>query len=93
MKNQIRKFILKNLTLFDDDVRLLDDDNFFELGFVNSLFALKLINYIEKQYNIKVENTEMEVTTFSTVNGICNFIARKERSRLQGNRNVYHKGL
>ena len=90
MKDQIRKFILKNLIIFDDDVKLSDDDNFFELGFVNSLFALKLINYIEKQYNIKVENSEMEFSTFSTVNGICNFIARKERSRPQGNQNVYH---
>jgi methoxymalonate biosynthesis acyl carrier protein len=93
MKEQIRKFILKNLTLFDDDIGLSDDDNFFELGLVNSLFALKLIDYIEKQYNIQVENTEMEVSTFSTVNGICNFIARKIKNRPQGNRNVYHESL
>ena len=33
---------------FDEKIALLDTDNIFELGFVNSMFAMKLLNFVEK---------------------------------------------
>ena len=40
---KIRQIITDNLIVFDDDVEFSDSDNIFEMGFVNSLFTVKLL--------------------------------------------------
>ncbi len=77
LKEKIRSFILSNVLVWEDEVEIADDDNIFKLGFVNSLFAMKLLNYIEKEYSIQVDNTEMNISNFSTVNNICSLINKK----------------
>lgn len=76
-KDNIREFINSNLIIFDDDAFFSDDDNIFEMGFVNSLFAMKLLNYVEEKYSITVEDDEMELANFSTVNKIFGLVQRK----------------
>ena len=77
MHDQIRDFILANLVVFDDDVEFSNDDNIFELGFVNSLFAMKLVTYIESEFNMTIESEEMDIANFNTINNIVNFINSK----------------
>lgn len=73
----IREFIEKNLVIFDEDVEFSESDNIFEMGFVNSLFAMNLITYIEEKFNIIVEGEDMEISKFSSINNIVNFIGSK----------------
>jgi methoxymalonate biosynthesis acyl carrier protein len=68
---------MSNVLVWEEEIEIADDDNIFKLGFVNSLFAMKLLNYIEKEYNIQVDNTEMNISNFSTVNNICALINSK----------------
>lgn len=75
---QIRNFIMTNLVVFDDDVEFGDDDNFFEMGFVNSLFAMKLITFIENEYQIVIESEEMDIANFNSLSNIVHFIQSKK---------------
>ncbi|MGF9909702.1 phosphopantetheine-binding protein [Brevibacillus porteri] len=77
LHEQIRDFILANLVVFDDDVDFTNDDNIFELGFVNSLFAMKLVTFIESEFRMTIESDEMEISNFNTINNIVNFIQSK----------------
>ncbi|NOU17164.1 MAG: acyl carrier protein [Bacteroidales bacterium] len=76
IKTKIRNFIKANLIIFDDDVEFTDSDNIFEMGFVNSLFAMKLLNYIETEFKISIDNSEMEISNFSSVNNIERLIEK-----------------
>ncbi|KWX72336.1 D-alanine--poly(phosphoribitol) ligase subunit 2 [compost metagenome] len=77
MHEQIRNFIQDNLVVFDDEVEFSNEDNIFELGFVNSLFAMKLVTYIESEFNTTIESDEMDINNFNTIDNIVNFISSK----------------
>lgn len=76
-REKIRKFIEENLIQYDEDVVFTDEDNIFAKGFVNSLFAMKLLNYIESEFSIIVESDEMELSNFTSVNQIMNYLNKK----------------
>jgi len=76
-KDEIRKFIGDNFNIDDDNVEFSDDDNYFQLRFVNSLFAMKLVNFVEQKFEIEIENDELDLKNFSTVNNIMALINKK----------------
>lgn len=80
LTEKIRNFIESNLVVFEDEAEFGDDDNIFEMGFVNSLFAMKLVNYIEENHGIQVDNDDLEISNFSSVNRIVKFIESKTAS-------------
>ncbi len=77
MKENIREFIGDNMVIYDDDVTFTDADNIFELGFVDSMFALKLVTFIETEFGIKVGNEDLNLANFSSVDNIVNFVNKK----------------
>lgn len=78
VKQTIKDFINKNLVIFDEDVQFSDDDNIFEKGFVNSLFAMKLLRFVESEFDLIVEPDDMNIENFSSINNIANLIASKQ---------------
>nr|WP_313785492.1 acyl carrier protein [Paenibacillus larvae] len=46
------------------------------MGFVNSLFAMKLLAYIEQKFGITVSNEDLDITNFSSVTNITNYIEK-----------------
>lgn len=76
-KEKVRKFIEDNLIKYDEETIFSDEDNIFSRGFVNSLFAMKLLNYIENEFCITVDSAEMELANFSSVNNIVSFLDKK----------------
>jgi methoxymalonate biosynthesis acyl carrier protein len=77
-KEKIRSFIISNLMVFDDDVELSDADNIFQLGYVNSLFAMKLLTFVENEFGITIGNEDMDITNFSSVNNIVRLVELKQ---------------
>lgn len=76
-RSVVRAYIMDNLVKFDDEI-FSDSDNIFSKGFVNSLFAMKLLNFIEKEFEIKVEDEDIEIANFSSIDNIINLIQRKK---------------
>ena len=72
-KIKIRKFLSRFFRKRD----LLDDEDIFSLGFVNSLFAMQLVMFIEKEFGIQVSNDDMDLKNFSSINSISQLIQDK----------------
>ena len=77
INEKIRAYIMKNLIVFEEDVEFSDSDNIFKMGFVNSLFAMKLLNFVESEFKITVENDEINIENFSSVDKINHLITSK----------------
>jgi acyl carrier protein len=55
-----------------------DDQNLFSSGFVNSLFVMQLVLFVESTFSITVEQQDMDITNFSSVNSLCAFVRAKQ---------------
>jgi acyl carrier protein len=54
-----------------------DDDDIFASGFINSLFAMQLVTFVEKKFAVSVEDDDLEIQNFRSVNSIVALIERK----------------
>jgi|WetSurMetagenome_2_1015567.scaffolds.fasta_scaffold926587_2 methoxymalonate biosynthesis acyl carrier protein len=78
IKERIRYFIKENLIAFDDEAEFSDFDNLFEMGFVSSLFALKLLVFVEQEFAIVITDDEMVISNFSSVDNIASLVEKKK---------------
>lgn len=78
LKSQIREYIGKNLIIFDEKVDIKDEDDIFALGFVNSLFGMKLLGYLEAEYKIEISDDDLDLNNFRSVSMIEQFILKKQ---------------
>ncbi len=79
MRAKIRSVIENNLNVFDSDVEFSDDDNIFRKGFVDSLFAVQLLDYLEQEFRIKISSQDLNIDNFYSVNRIISFVEEKRR--------------
>ncbi|MDM5300749.1 acyl carrier protein [Bacillus subtilis] len=82
LHEQIREYIEQNLVVFDDEIELTNDDHIFEMGFVNSLFAMKLVTFLEQKFGFQLDNEDLDIANFSTVNRIVSLIEKKQNGAL-----------
>jgi methoxymalonate biosynthesis acyl carrier protein len=54
-----------------------DDEDLFASGLVNSLFAVQLVLWLERNYNITVASTDLDFANFRTLSAIVSFVDRK----------------
>ena len=73
VKASIKDFILDSINIPDLD----DDDNLFESGIVNSLFAVQLITYLEKSFSIEVTMEDLDIENFQSINSTSSFVVQK----------------
>ncbi len=73
IKDNVRRFIQRFVSGKD----FKDDTNIFEKGMVNSLFAMQLVSFVEKEYDITVENEDIDMENFKDVNSIVKMIESK----------------
>lgn len=73
VKVKIRAF----LSRFFRKHALNDDEDIFALGFVNSLSAMQLVMFLEKEFGIRVENKDLDLSNFKTINTISEFVQSK----------------
>lgn len=71
-KAKIRTF----LSQFFRAQSLNDKEDIFALG-LNSLFAMQLVMWIEKEFGIGVEDEDLDIQNFNSINAIVGFIKRK----------------
>jgi acyl carrier protein len=74
---KIREFVKKNLTVFDDDVTLSDNDSIFTLGYVDSPFAIQLVCFVEEEFKIKVGDDDLDIDNFTSISRIAEFVNSK----------------
>lgn len=77
---EIKKKIKDFLESYIKKVDLDEDEDIFQSRLVNSLFAMQLVLFVEKEFNIKVGNEDLDLKNFSSINAIAAFIERKQNN-------------
>ncbi len=75
--NAIRDFVQGR---FPQATNLRDDVDIFSLGFVNSLFAMELVLFLERHAGVQVPNEELNLDNFRTVEGMVALVGRLKPS-------------
>jgi acyl carrier protein len=70
IKNKIRGYLSRSV----QDYEIKDDDNIFELGIVHSLFAIQIIIFIEKNFDIELDDDELDMEKMKSINSIAELI-------------------
>lgn len=56
---------------------LADEDDIFEVGGVNSLFAIELLTFVEEVFSITLEDEDLERKNFSSISAMAALVERK----------------
>ena len=72
-KEKIKQFLSKLVRNHD----LKDDEDIFALGFINSLAALQLVSFLEKEFGIAIEDEDLDFSNFNTLNNMDALLERK----------------
>jgi methoxymalonate biosynthesis acyl carrier protein len=65
------------LSRFFKNHDLKPDEDIFALGFVNSLLAMQLVAFVEKEFGVAVGDEDLDLDNFRTINSIASLVARK----------------
>lgn len=75
MKKKIIDFVTQ--TTFTDPAKIKDNTLLFDEGIFDSLGLLNLISFLEKDFNIKVDDSELDAENFESIKAIESFLERK----------------
>jgi acyl carrier protein len=78
VKDIIKNFIKSNLNIYAEDATFSDDENIFEAGFVDSMFSLQLVEFVEKEFGISVTNDDLDPKNFCSVDALVAFVGSKK---------------
>ncbi|MFG1710514.1 acyl carrier protein [Nonomuraea sp. M3C6] len=53
-----------------------ETQDIFALGFVNSLFAMELVMFVEKTFGVTIPNEELRIDNFRTATTMAELVAR-----------------
>jgi methoxymalonate biosynthesis acyl carrier protein len=56
---------------------LQPDEDIFALGFVNSLLAMQLVNFVEKEFGVTVADEDLDLDNFRTLAAMDALVERK----------------
>ncbi len=74
IKTHVKTFLARVIP----DHELGDEEDIFAAGYVNSLFAMQLVLFVEKEFHIAVEDADMDTENFRTVGAIARLVERKQ---------------
>lgn len=59
------------------NIELASDDDIFALGFVNSLFAMELVMFIENAFKFSIPNELLKLENFRTVESMTKLVSQQ----------------
>ena len=78
-RTRIRTFLCQYIR----DQNLTDDTDIFAGGLVNSLFAMQLIVFLEGEFNLTIDNDDLNLDNFRTIEALAGLIDRKKSAAVQ----------
>ena len=79
-EKKVRDYILENYLFSNDESLLRNDESFLDKGIIDSTGILEVISFLEEQFGIKVEDSEMMPENLDSVNNIVAFVNAKQGS-------------
>lgn len=56
---------------------LRDDEDIFATGYVNSMFAMQLVQFVEQAFGVTVEGDDLDIDNFRSIDALAGFVQRK----------------
>ena len=75
----IRQFIIDNF-LFGESDHFDENTDLFEKGILDSTGIIELVGFIEQNFNVTIEDEELIIDNFSTLNRIDHYLQLKTTS-------------
>jgi methoxymalonate biosynthesis acyl carrier protein len=73
IRKTLRDFIIRSVNIPD----LHDDDDLFDSGLVNSLFAVQLTTFIEKKFGIEITADDLDIQNFRSLSAATGFVLKR----------------
>lgn len=73
IRARLREFIARFLRGHD----LQDGEDLFATGYVNSMFAMQLVQFVESSFGIACESEDLEIDNFRSIDALTAFVQRK----------------
>lgn len=77
IERKVRTYILENFMFTNDESLLNNDDSLQDKGLIDSTGLLEVITFIEGEFGIKVDDSEMTPENLDTVNNIVKYVSCK----------------
>jgi acyl carrier protein len=77
VKQRVRDFVISNFYVADPS-SLGDDASLLEGGIIDSTGVLEVIGFIEEDFGIAVQDTEILPDNLDSIQRIANFVERKQ---------------
>jgi acyl carrier protein/SAM-dependent methyltransferase len=90
IEETISRHIADEIMLENDQTQIAYDEDLIKLGVLDSLALLKLIVFVEEQFDVKVDGEELIPDNFRTINQIKAFIKSKEQAHQPSSRPLLH---
>ncbi len=74
IEDKLRAFVAPNFR----GRNLKDDEDIFALGVVNSLFAMQLVAFVEREFQITIDNEDLDLDNFRSINAMTSLVTRKQ---------------
>jgi acyl carrier protein len=75
--NKLRAYVLDTYLFTSDENALGNDDSFLDKGIIDSTGILELVMFLEEQFGVKVDDSELLPENFDSINRLAQFVARK----------------
>lgn len=80
IRTTIRAFIIENFLFGDESQPLPDEMSLIDNDLVDSTGILELVGFIEKRFEMKVEDREIVPANLDSIARIVDYIGRKQAS-------------
>ncbi|MFE9499891.1 acyl carrier protein [Streptomyces collinus] len=73
VETRVRRYLARHV----DDVSLLDEWGLITGGLLDSLAAVALIAELERQFDIQIDDSDLDLENFDSIPAIVEFVTRK----------------
>ncbi len=77
LRAELRAYVEETFLYLHPDVELADDDGFLELGVIDSLGFVELVEEVQSRYGIAVDALEITEENFGSIDALVAFVQRR----------------
>jgi acyl carrier protein len=77
LRQDLRAYVEEAFLYLHPDVELADDDQFLELGVIDSLGFVELVEEVQTRYAIAVDALEITEENFGSIDALVAFVERR----------------
>jgi acyl carrier protein len=78
IRNRVRDFILANF-VFEENSHVGEDQSLLRSGVLDSTGILELIAFVQKEFHLELDDSELVADNFDTINRVTEFVLRKNQ--------------